>query len=246
MSSSFPVGLIFRQLFERNSSTYTYMLADDESKEAVLIDPVLETVDRDIQVIKELGLTLIYGVNTHAHADHVTGTGELKKKVSSCRSVISRHSGASADVLTVEGDCIKFGKFALKVLSTPGHTDGCQTYVLDNNGKPVMAFTGDALLIRGCGRTDFQQGDAALLYDGVRGKILSLPPTTLLYPGHDYTGRTVTTVDEELKYNRRLTKSKEEFIDIMKNLNLDPPKQIDRSVPANLKCGVFDTPEVQK
>uniref|UniRef100_H3AJ75 ETHE1 persulfide dioxygenase n=1 Tax=Latimeria chalumnae TaxID=7897 RepID=H3AJ75_LATCH len=148
-------GLLFRQLFEPVSSTYTYLLADLGNKEALLIDPVLETADRDTKLVRDLGLKLIFAVNTHCHADHITGTGLLKKMIPGCRSVISQDSGAAADVHIKEGDTVKFGKFFLDVLSTPGHTDGCLTYVLNDKS---MAFTGDALLIRGCGRTDFQQG----------------------------------------------------------------------------------------
>ncbi|XP_006823304.1 persulfide dioxygenase ETHE1, mitochondrial-like [Saccoglossus kowalevskii] len=239
---TFPAGLIFRQLFDYQSYTYTYLLGDDETTEAVLIDPVIELVKRDARVIEDLGLKLIFALNTHVHADHVTGTGELKKLYPMCRSVIAEVSKAKADVHVVEGDAITFGRFTLKVVSTPGHTEGCQTYILHQNGKSVIAFTGDALLIRGCGRTDFQQGDSAQLYDSVHDKILSLPPQTFLYPAHDYAGQTVTTVEEELRCNPRLTKSKEEFIEIMKNLNLPYPKAIDRALPANMVCGVFDTP----
>ncbi|XP_070551400.1 persulfide dioxygenase ETHE1, mitochondrial-like [Ptychodera flava] len=241
--SSFPNGLIFRQLFDQQSYTYTYLLADEQTKEAVLIDPVIELVKRDVNLINDLDLKLVYALNTHVHADHVTGSGELKKLHTSCRSVISEVSGAVADVKVKEGDTISFGKHSLKVLSTPGHTNGCLTYVMYQDGKAVMAFTGDALLIRGCGRTDFQEGNSSTLYDMVHGKILSLPPTTFLYPAHDYTGQTVTTVGEELKYNPRLTKNKDEFITIMQNLNLPYPKAIDRALPANLVCGLYEVEE---
>lgn len=231
-------GLVFRQLFEPISCTYTYLLGDAETKEAVLIDPVLETANRDAKIVNELGLHLKFAVNTHCHADHITGSGLLKKLLPGCKSVISRHSGASADVHIDEGDVVKFGKFTLETRSTPGHTDGCLTYVLGNH---TMAFTGDALLIRGCGRTDFQQGCPKTLYKSVHKKIFTLPNACLLYPGHDYTGQTVTTVEEEKKLNPRLTKTQEEFENIMNSLNLPKPKQIDFAVPANLKCGIQDT-----
>ncbi|XP_030638045.1 persulfide dioxygenase ETHE1, mitochondrial [Chanos chanos] len=230
-------GVIFRQLFEPVSSTYTYLLADTETKEAVLIDPVLETVDRDLKLIDELGLKLKLAVNTHCHADHITGTGLLKKKVFGLKSAISKHSGAAADVMLSEGDRVTFGKHHLTVRETPGHTDGCVTYVTDDQS---MAFTGDALLIRGCGRTDFQQGCAKRLYESVHKKIFTLPGNCLVYPAHDYKGQMVSTVDEEKKFNPRLTKSVEEFVDIMKNLNLPKPAKIDIAVPANLVCGLHD------
>ncbi|KAM8927250.1 persulfide dioxygenase ETHE1, mitochondrial [Pelodytes ibericus] len=230
-------GLIFRQLFEPVSCTYTYLLADQKTKEAVLIDPVLETANRDAKLIKDLGLNMIYAANTHCHADHITGTGVLKKLLPGCKSVISKHSGAFADIHIEEGDEIKFGNFALEARSTPGHTDGCLTYVLNDKS---MAFTGDALLIRGCGRTDFQQGNPSILYHSVHSKIFSLPDSCLLYPAHDYTGQTVTSVEEEKRLNPRLTKNEEEFVNIMKNLNLKRPAQIDIAVPANLKCGIQD------
>ncbi|CAH2318749.1 persulfide dioxygenase ETHE1, mitochondrial [Pelobates cultripes] len=230
-------GLIFRQLFEPVSCTYTYLLADEKTKEAVLIDPVLEKADRDARLIKDLGLKMIYAANTHCHADHITGTGVLKKLLPGSKSVISKDSGAKADIHIQAGDEIKFGNFALEARSTPGHTDGCLTYVLNDKS---MAFTGDALLIRGCGRTDFQQGCPSKLYHSVHTQIFSLPSECLLYPAHDYTGQTVTTVEEEKKHNPRLTKSEAEFVNIMNNLNLKKPAQIDIAVPANLKCGIQD------
>ncbi|XP_077312831.1 persulfide dioxygenase ETHE1, mitochondrial [Lithobates pipiens] len=230
-------GLIFRQLFEPISCTYTYLLADEASKEAVLIDPVRETANRDSKLIKDLGLKMIYAANTHCHADHVTGTGALKKLLPGCKSVISKDSGALADLHIQEGDVIKFGNFFLEARSTPGHTDGCLTYVLNDKS---MAFTGDALLIRGCGRTDFQQGSPNVLYHSVHAKIFSLPDSCFLYPAHDYTGQTVTTVAEEKRLNPRLTKNEAEFVKIMNNLNLPRPAQIDVAVPANLKCGIQD------
>lgn len=229
--------MILRQLFESESSTYTYLLADADCKEAVLIDPVLETVDRDLKLIDELGLSLKLAVNTHCHADHITGTGLLKKSVSGLKSAISKQSGATADILLSEGDKITFGKHCLTVRETPGHTDGCITFV---TGDQSIAFTGDTLLIRGCGRTDFQQGCARTLYESVHLKIFTLPEQCLIYPAHDYKGQTVSTVGEEKKFNPRLTKTLEEFMDIMSNLNLSKPAKIDIAVPANLVCGVHE------
>ncbi|XP_034410034.1 persulfide dioxygenase ETHE1, mitochondrial [Cyclopterus lumpus] len=232
---SLTKGLLFRQLFELETSTYTYLLADAETKEAILIDPVLETIDRDLKLIHELGLNLKVAVNTHCHADHITSTGLMKKRLVGLRSAISKFSGASADILLSEGDKITFGKHYLTVRETPGHTDGCVALV---SGDQSVAFTGDALLIRGCGRTDFQQGCPEKLYKSVHQKIFTLPDQCLVYPAHDYLGQTVTTVGEERKFNPRLTKSLEEFVKIMNNLNLPKPKKIDTSVPANLICGV--------
>ncbi|KAK5921975.1 hypothetical protein CgunFtcFv8_019286 [Champsocephalus gunnari] len=228
-------GLLFRQLFELESSTYTYLLADTETKEAVLIDPVLETINRDLKLIHELGLNLKVAVNTHCHADHITSTGLMKKRLVGLKSAISKYSGASADMLLSEGDKISFGKHYLTVRDTPGHTDGCMSLV---SGDQSMAFTGDALLIRGCGRTDFQQGCAKKLYESVHQKIFTLPDQCLVYPAHDYLGQTASTVGEERRFNPRLTKSVDEFVNIMNNLNLPKPSKIDVSLPANLVCGV--------
>ncbi|KAM6910770.1 persulfide dioxygenase ETHE1, mitochondrial [Xenentodon cancila] len=228
-------GLLFRQLFEPESSTYTYLLADADTQEAVIIDPVLETLDRDLRLINQLGLSLKVAVNTHCHADHITSTGLMKKRLFGLKSAISKFSGASADIFLSEGDKITFGKHSLVVRETPGHTDGCTTLVLEDQS---MAFTGDALLIRGCGRTDFQQGCAKTLYTSIHQKIFTLPDECLVYPAHDYLGQTVSTVGEERKFNPRLTKSLEDFVNTMKNLNLPKPAKIDISVPANLVCGL--------
>ena len=238
-----PSALVFRQLFEHESHSLTYLLADRDTKDAILIDPVLETVERDLAVIDELGLTLRYGLNTHCHADHVTGTGELKKRVPDMQSVISTASGAQADIHVQAGDKIEFGNRYVEVRATPGHTDGCVTYVLDDR---TMCFTGDALLIRGCGRTDFQQGSSEKLYESVHSQIFRLAPDCLVYPAHDYKGRLVSTVGEERALNPRLTKSLEEFEELMDNLDLAYPKKIDVSLPLNLMCGVHEVVEEGK
>lgn len=238
--SAQTMNMFFRQLFDRESSTYTYLLADSKTKEAVLIDPVIELAERDAKLVKELGLKLKYVMNTHVHADHITGTGLLKKLVPGCKSVISEASKAKADVVVKHGDEIKFGSQKLEVRATPGHTVGCITFV---SHKDKTAFTGDALLIRGCGRTDFQGGSAETLFNSVHKQIFSLPEDFALYPAHDYKGQTTTTVAEEKQYNPRLSKPKEEFIKIMDNLGLPYPKKIDVSLPANLVCGLYDLPD---
>jgi glyoxylase-like metal-dependent hydrolase (beta-lactamase superfamily II)/rhodanese-related sulfurtransferase len=218
--------MLFRQLFDPETSTYTYLLADEAMREAVLIDPVREQLPRDVQLLEELELTLTHALETHVHADHVTGSGLL-------RGVLT------VDLPVAEGDAIRFGRHALEVRETPGHTDGCVTYVCHEEGT---AFTGDALLIRGCGRTDFQQGDARTLFASVREKILSLPDATRLYPGHDYKGRMVTTVAEEKRFNPRLgdAKSVEQFAELMGRLGLALPKRIDEAVPANMASGITE------
>lgn len=229
--------MLFRQLFDLASSTYTYLLADEETREAVIIDPVVEQIDRDAGLIAELGLTLLYALDTHVHADHVTASGSLAARLG-CKTVLSERAGVGyADVLVKEGDAIRFGRHALEVRETPGHTDGCVTFVTSDR---TMAFTGDALLIRGSGRTDFQQGDSRVLYASVHEKIFSLPDATLVYPGHDYKGRTCSSVGEERRFNPRLGggKSIDAFVAIMEGLALAPPKQIAVAVPANLHCGV--------
>ncbi|KFM82619.1 Hydroxyacylglutathione hydrolase 3, mitochondrial, partial [Stegodyphus mimosarum] len=231
------MGILFRQLFDSASCTYTYLLADSKCRSAILIDPVIEQVKRDVKLVEELKLKLLFAANTHVHADHITGTGEIKKLLPDCQSVISRASGAQADKYLETRDMLEIGDIRLEVRPTPGHTDGCVTYVCH---EAKMAFTGDALLYRGCGRTDFQQGDSSKLYDSIHKEIFSLPEDYLLYPAHDYKGNTVMSVWEEKRYNARLTKSKEEFIEIMKNLNLARPKMIDKAVPANMVCGYID------
>jgi sulfur dioxygenase len=226
--------MIFRQLFEPVSSTYTYLLADPESRSALLIDPVVEEVDRYIALLTELDLTLRYTLETHVHADHVTAGALLRERLGS-QTVVHRDGGATcADLLVQHGDRITLGALSLQVRETPGHTSGCVAYV-----GPDRVFTGDALLIGGCGRTDFQQGDAGTLYDSIHQQIFTLPSDTLVYPGHDYRGRTVSTVAEEKVSNARLGGgiSRSDFIDIMANLRLAYPSQIDRALPANQACG---------
>ncbi|MFK7964692.1 MAG: MBL fold metallo-hydrolase [Burkholderiaceae bacterium] len=228
--------MLFRQLFDPQSSTYSYLLADEQSNEAVLIDPVFEQVRRDSALISELGLTLVATLETHVHADHVTGAWLLKQRHSSQMMASLACGVTGLDVELKHGDTVSFGRRSLQARETPGHTNGCTTFVLDNES---MAFTGDALLIRGCGRTDFQGGSARTLYNSVHGQIFTLPPTCLLYPGHDYRGLSVTSVGEERRYNPRLGSGigEADFVGYMNNMNLPHPKQIDVAVPANLQCG---------
>lgn len=229
--------LIFRQLFDQQSSTYTYLLADSATKEAVLIDPVFEQARRDTALIDELGLRLLYTIDTHVHADHVTGAWVLKRHMGS-QIAISAASGAEgADRYLSHGDRCGFGSRHVEVRATPGHTNGCVSLVLDDES---MAFTGDCLLIRGTGRTDFQHGDAHTMFRAVHNQIFTLPDASLLYPAHDYRGLTVTSVGEERRFNPRLGGElcEDDFTGYMTNLHLPHPKQIDVAVPANLKCGV--------
>jgi glyoxylase-like metal-dependent hydrolase (beta-lactamase superfamily II)/rhodanese-related sulfurtransferase len=226
--------MIFRQLFDPTSSTYTYLLGD--SGEAVLIDPVYEHVPRDLALVQELGLKLLATLDTHVHADHVTGAWRLRLRSGSRIAVSAASGAAEADTPLQHGDRIAFGSRHLTVRATPGHTSGCLTYVLDDES---MAFTGDSLLIRGCGRTDFQQGSPQQLFASVHEQILSLPGDCLLYPAHDYRGITVTSVAEERRYNPRLGGDVDEgdFTGHMNNLNLPHPKLMAVAVPANLRCG---------
>lgn len=228
--------MLFRQLFDRESATYTYLLADEETREAILIDPVRDQLERDTRLLEELDLKLVLTLETHVHADHVTASGVLRQRLGS-KSVLGKAAGAGcADVLVGDGDEVHFGRHALRVLETPGHTDGCLSFYEPDGGR---VFTGDTLLIRGCGRTDFQQGDSHKLYDSVTRKLFALPEETAVYPGHDYQGRTVSTIGEEQRFNPRLAnKSEAEFVRIMSELNLAAPKKIAEAVPANLACGL--------
>ena len=227
-------NLIFQQLFDSESSTFTYLLADTISKEAVLIDTVIEHVDRDLKLIDELGLKLKYVIDTHIHADHVTGSGKIRSIRSVQTAVPKKANVPCADLNLIEGDKINFGSFVVQVLETPGHTDASISFVCED-----MVFSGDALLIRGTGRTDFQSGSAADLYDSITKKLFTLPAASKLYPAHDYKGFTSSTIDAEIKHNPRAGggRTKEEFVKIMSELKLAYPKQINEAVPANQACG---------
>ena len=226
--------LIFRQLFEQETFTYTYLLGDKNSKEAILIDTVKEKIDRDLKLVTELGLILKYVLDTHVHADHITAAGMIADKTGAI-SAQSQFSGVKcAGLYLKDGDKISFGPFELIALSTPGHTNGCMSFFCEG-----MLFTGDALLIRGCGRTDFQQGTSAKLFHSIKDKLYSFSDSTLVYPGHDYKGMTVSSIGEEKKYNLRIQSQTlgEQFIKVMSELKLDNPKKIHEAVPANLGCG---------
>lgn len=226
--------MIFHQFFEEQSSTYTYLLASKQTAEAVLIDPVISEIEHYSQLLEAHNLTLAYSLDTHVHADHITAANQLRARFD-CKTVIHRHSGVECgDILITHGSAIRIGELLIEARYTPGHTRACTSYVVDG-----MVFTGDALLIDGCGRTDFQEGDAATLYDSIHQHIFSLPDATIIYPGHDYKGRRASTVKQERLHNARLGqgRTKQEFIQIMDNLALPYPKQIDIALPANKACG---------
>ena len=226
--------MIFRQLFEPISSTHAYLVGCAETDEAVLIDPVVEDTDRYVALLDELGLTLRYTLETHVHADHVTAADALRRRLGNHVGVKADVGVEGADLLLGHGDTVAVGTLRLQVRATPGHTDSCVAYVMADR-----VFPGDTLLLGGWGRTDFQQGAARGLSASVHEQLFTLPPDTLVYPAHDYKGRTVSTIREEMATNPRLGggKSLEAFVEIMANLNLAYPKQIDRAVPANLRCG---------
>jgi len=229
--------MIFRQLFEPDSCTWTYLLACPDSGAAVLIDPVLETVHRDLEVLREMGLRLDFALDTHIHADHLTGSRKLKA-LADCRIAgPALDQLPCTDVGIEEGRSLRIGGIELHPLFTPGHTDSHHAYLIDN-GTQRMLFCGDALLIDACGRTDFQSGDAGTLYDSITQKIFTLPDETLVYPGHDYEGRQLSSVGQEKARNPRLAgKSRSEFIAIMEGLDLPYPRKIDFAVPGNRMCG---------
>ena len=230
--------MIFRQLIDPESKTMTYVIGDPWSRDAVIIDPVRELIARDLQTLDELGLKLVYAIDTHVHADHVTGAGALRARTG-CKVVSSESAVDTADLKVGDGDAIQFGLQVLEVRATPGHTGSCVSFVSATQPK---VFTGDALFIRGCGRTDFQEGDSRTLFRSVRDKIFSLPDETEVYPGHDYKGRTMSTVREERLYNPRLGggRTESQFVAIMDALGLAYPGKMAVAVPANLQSGCTD------
>lgn len=230
---------MFKQFYDEVSSTLTYLLADEQSKQAVLIDPVTDNIDTYLDFLRHADLELVYSLETHVHADHITAGGKLKT-LTQAKTAVSNACGAeAADIQLQDNDEIVFGAEKIKVIATPGHTPGSLSFLWGDR-----LFTGDSLLINGCGRTDFQGGDAGKLYDAITTKLFNLAPETLVYPGHDYNGRRVSSIAQEKLINPRLAnKTKAEFVHLMENLNLPKPKLIDIAVPANRKCGV---PEPQQ
>lgn len=231
----------FRQLFDAGSSTYTYVLGDEASGAAAVIDPVRERIDELLQAVAEAGLRLEWALETHTHADHVTGGGLLQEKVGARMAVHHLANACScADLSLSEGHVLNVGALELTCLETPGHTpDGVSFLVRAEK----MVFTGDTLLIGTCGRTDFQGGDAGALYDAIHGKLFTLPDDVVVYPAHDYNGKTHTTIGVEKRQNARAAgRSREEFIQLMGSLNLPPPRRIAENLPANNRCGLDGTP----
>jgi glyoxylase-like metal-dependent hydrolase (beta-lactamase superfamily II) len=228
--------MIFRQLFDHESSTYSYLLAARAGGEAILIDPVLENAERYVKLIEELDLRLVLAVDTHIHADHVTGLGALREQTG-CATAMGEITRAECVTLRLrEGEKLRADGIELDVLYTPGHTDDSYSFLL-----PDRVFTGDTLLIRGTGRTDFQNGDPAAQYDSLFGKLLRLPEQTLVYPAHDYNGMTASTIGEERRHNPRLqVPDKDAYVALMNGLKLDNPRLMDVAVPANRACGLKD------
>jgi len=226
--------MIFRQLFDSASATYSYLLASRRGGEALIIDPVLEKVDRYLQLMQELDLKLVKAVDTHLHADHTTGLGALRDRT---RCITAMGEQTKADVVSMrlsEGDKLTIEGLSLDVLYTPGHTDDSYSFVMGDR-----VFTGDTLLIRGTGRTDFQNGDPRMQYESIFGKLLRLPEDMLVFPAHDYKGETVSTIGEEKRFNLRLrVKSADEYVELMNNLKLPNPKMMDVAVPANMHVGL--------
>jgi sulfur dioxygenase len=224
-----------RQLFDNRSSTYTYLVWDEATREAAIIDSVREQIERDIQLIRELGLNLKYALETHVHADHITASGQLRELLG-CKVGVHTQVGSDCpDIKLNDDDSIQLGGQRLEVLYTPGHTDTDVCYLGDG-----VVFTGDILLIHGSGRTDFQSGDAARSYDSITGRLFTLADETIVYPAHDYNGFTCSSIGEEKRFNPRLGggRSREEYIRIMQNMDLEKPKLIDVAVPGNRACGL--------
>ena len=225
--------MIFRQLFDKNSSTYTYLIASEKGREALIIDPVLENIDIYIKTLNELDLKLVKVIDTHIHADHITGASQLNKKTNCC-TIMGEHTPAeSVQIKVKEDEIIKIDRLKIKTIYTPGHTSDSYSFLMNN-----LIFSGDTLLINGTGRTDFQNGNAKDAYHSIFGKLLKLPEDTILYPGHDYNGKKMSTIGNEKKFNPRLqVNSENEYEEIMNNLNLPKPKLMDINVPRNIKLG---------
>jgi len=234
--------MLFRQLFDRESSTYTYLIADEQTHEAALVDPVVENVDKDLKLIHELDLTLLFCLETHIHADHITGTGEIRDRTG-CKGLVPENANTNCASGFVEhGQILKVGSVIIEAIETHGHTDSHMAYLVEGD----RVLTGDALLIRGCGRTDFQGGSAKTLYDHITQRLFTLSDDTLVYPAHDYRGQTVSTIGEEKRWNRRFIdadsapsqlRERKDFIELMNKLDLPDPTRIMEAVPANEQCG---------
>jgi len=229
--------MIFRQVFDHTSSTYTYIMASGHGREALIIDPVKELTDTYLTIIEQLDLKLVRAIDTHTHADHVTALGDLRE-TTGCATYMGKYSQADCvSVFVDEDELIDAEGINLRALYTPGHTNESFSFLVEEGG-PAMVFTGDVLLIRGSGRTDFQGGDPYRSYDSIVNKLFKMGDETLVYPAHDYKGWTVSTIGEERRYNPRLAgKSEGEYVDIMNNLNLPDPRLMDEAIPANLACG---------
>jgi len=229
--------MIFRQLFDEQTWTYTYLLADETTREAVIIDPVIEKMDLYDRLFRELDVTLKYAVDTHVHADHVTALGALRERFGA-QTIHGAGSGAACvDRFIEDGEAIQFGEYSLQAIATPGHTDDSFSFYIEADSKG-MVFTGDTMLIRGTGRTDFQNGDAGEQYDSLFKKLLTLPEDTIVYPAHDYKGEHESRIGEEKRFNPRLqVKDKTAYVELMAALKLPDPKFMDVAVPANLACG---------
>ena len=229
--------MIFRQLFDAESSTYTYVLASGRGREALIIDPVKEQVGQYLQLVADLDLKLVRAIDTHTHADHITALGTLRDRTG-CITVMGEFTRAECVSQNIrEGDTLDVDGIRLQAVYTPGHTDESFSFVLDP-ARPMAVFTGDVLLIRGSGRTDFQGGDARKSWDSIVGKLFTLPDDTLVYPAHDYKGWMASSIGEEKRCNPRIAgKTRDEYVEIMNALNLPSPKMMDIAVPANLACG---------
>ena len=227
--------MIFKQFFDIVSSTYTYLIASKKGREALIIDPVLENIETYIKLLKELDLKLVKVIDTHIHADHITGASELNKETN-CSTIMGEHTPAeSVQIKVKEGEIIKIDGLKIKAIYTPGHTSDSYSFLMNN-----LLFSGDTLLINGTGRTDFQNGNSKDAYDSIFNKLLTLPEETLLYPGHDYNGKKMSTIGNEKKFNPRLQVNNEkEYVKIMNDLNLPKPKLIDLNIASNIKLGAI-------
>jgi len=228
--------MIFNQLFDNKSSTYTYIIASDKGREALIIDPVIEKTEEYLKILKELNLKLVKVIDTHIHADHVSGLNELSKRTKCVKIMGEQSKSEVIDIRVNEDDKIKIDQVELKTIYTPGHTECSYSFLMNDR-----VFTGDTLLINGTGRTDFQSGNAKIQYDSLFNKLLKLPEKTMVYPAHDYCGKKFSTIENEKNNNPRLqVNSVDEYVEIMNNLNLDNPKMMDVAVPANLKGLTLD------